>query len=289
MEIVTVPGKGVIPNPKLLGTDSLLPYDCQHSIFVEVSGETSFVASRVELAWADTNRLKKEVDPKCNLFCGKDTSATVSLYLVNSKGDTVWPPKGSPVNIGQQECARKGATPEQPCTVNIHPPVEASNIKIKIQGCSGGSWGAPSCTRGGGCNTKGSKRTSVKKSEPFKSSSQKYCSKHTNAERPVTFQIRAFSQAGSFGWDNSVKDQLQGILDKTKFGEDDSWIEQADGTGGCAPKPGKTALKAYCDKATSQATCTGAGTAAAPYCQWASQGGASVRVIRPEIRDETCN
>ena len=51
MEIATVPGKGVIPNAKLLGTDSTLPYDCQNPIFVEVSGETSFVASRVELAW----------------------------------------------------------------------------------------------------------------------------------------------------------------------------------------------------------------------------------------------
>ena len=80
---------------------------------------------------AETNRLKKEVDPKCNLFCdGNDTSATVSLYLVNSQGDTVWPPKGSPVNIGQQECARKGATPEQPCTVNIHP---TSTHLLKLQ------------------------------------------------------------------------------------------------------------------------------------------------------------
>merc|ERR1712166_890236 len=37
----------------------------------------------------------------------------------------------------------------------------------------------------------------------------------------------------------------------------------------CTPKPGQTAYKAHCDKANSQAACTGAGTAAAPYCAWA--------------------
>merc|ERR1712166_1148841 len=39
--------------------------------------------------------------------------------------------------------------------------------------------------------------------------------------------------------------------------------------GSCTPKPGKKPWKAHCDKATSQAACTGTGTAAAPYCAWA--------------------
>merc|ERR1719424_2614176 len=289
MEIATIPGAGLIPNLKEKGASFGHDFDCQIPISVEVSGKNpSFVASRVELAWADTN--PKEARG-CNLFCqntdsnsdpNKHNRATVRVELVNSKGATVWPPPKSSIAIGQQQCSRTGATPEKPCTVNIYPPVEASKIRITILGCSQGAWGGSSCKAG--CDMRGSKAVGVKKSMPWLSSAQKHCSRHANADRPVTFQISAFSQAGSFGWDEPIKAQLKGILEKTKFGEDDSWIEQAGGTGSCTPKPGKTAWEAHCDKATSQATCTGAGTAAAPYCEWAP-----VRVIRPEIRDEMCN
>merc|ERR1712086_1086218 len=45
--------------------------------------------------------------------------------------------------------------------------------------------------------------------------------------------------------------------------------DAATSKGSCTPKPGKKPWKAHCDKATSQAACTGTGTAAAPYCAWA--------------------
>merc|ERR1712195_215681 len=52
-------------------------------------------------------------------------------------------------------------------------------------------------------------------------------------------------------------------------------------TGSCTPKPGKTPWKAHCDKATSQATCTCAGTSAAPYCEWASAGAGKISQGKP--------
>merc|ERR1712166_1096342 len=48
----------------------------------------------------------------------------------------------------------------------------------------------------------------------------------------------------------------------------ETWADQATKSS-CTPRPGQTAYKAHCDKANSQAACTGAGTAAAPYCAWA--------------------
>merc|ERR1712166_1323562 len=80
MEIATIPGAGFIPNAGHAGPQASNDYDCQIPIFVEVSGETSFVASRVELAWADTmaGMERKEAD-RCNLFCGNGARATVSL------------------------------------------------------------------------------------------------------------------------------------------------------------------------------------------------------------------
>merc|ERR1712166_159615 len=81
MEIATIPGAGKMYNPGKAGGDAHYPFDCQIPIIVEVSGETSFVASRVELAWADTNPKEAKT---CNLFCDsrKGNRATVSLELV---------------------------------------------------------------------------------------------------------------------------------------------------------------------------------------------------------------
>ena len=61
------------------------------------------------------------------------------------------------------------------------------------------------------------RKVGVKESQPALSSSQKLCTRKVTDAHPVTFQIRALSNAGSFGWDEPIKDQLKGILDKTKF------------------------------------------------------------------------
>ena len=126
MEIKAVPGGKAVNG--IRGSDQTLPFDCQTPITVEVSRETSFKASRVELAWAGFKE-----DQGCNLFCSaKMASVIYSVILLSTEGKPVY--EGKP-----KQCTREGANSNTPCTIYIDPPVEASKIKIKIQGCSSGS------------------------------------------------------------------------------------------------------------------------------------------------------
>merc|ERR1712166_215677 len=196
MEFAAVPGA----NEK----DKKKGYDCQRPIEIEVSGVSAFTATRVELAWSGFKEYAK-----CSLFClKKDTRATVALQLLRSNGDAI-------ARKSTVHCAAAGATSERPCTVNLHPPVEASGIRITIQGCSASDFDEKALAKALGYDRS-------------RSSTQRGCREYINTNRPTTFQIRAFSEAGSFGWNEPVKARLQEILERTPFTVSDSWVKEED-------------------------------------------------------------